>query len=167
MPRQVGRLAVRLNFGLESMALTPSKSAIVQAQSATSYNVLGIEHVVHMGDQATRARVMLVEMRIPAGLGVPLHVHSREDETFHVSEGRVRFGVGAQEFVASPGTTVFAPRDLPHSFRAAEGGPARMMLVITPGGLEAMFRQLGELGAGPPDLQRFSAIVSEYGISFV
>jgi quercetin dioxygenase-like cupin family protein len=58
----------------------------------------------------------LVESWIPAGSSPPLHVHRLEDEAFYVLEGQVRFVSGDTEVLAGPGSFVFAPRDVPHTF---------------------------------------------------
>jgi quercetin dioxygenase-like cupin family protein len=76
------------------------------------------------------------------GYGPPLHVHSREDEAMYVLEGQIRFRVGDDEFVAGPGTWVWQPRGVPHTFRVeSEGG--RALVIFTPGGLEGMFEEGG------------------------
>src|SRR3954453_9271930 len=65
----------------------------------------------------------LVESWIAPHSSPPLHIHRREDEAFWVLEGRVRFRCGDQEVVGGPGTFVFLPRDIPHTFvvESAEG----------------------------------------------
>jgi quercetin dioxygenase-like cupin family protein len=76
------------------------------------------------------------------GAGPPLHVHSREDEAHYVLEGRFRFRLGDDEFVAGPGAWVWQPRGVPHSFKVeTEGG--RALCFYLPGGLERMFEEGG------------------------
>ena len=52
----------------------------------------------------------LLESWVAAGSSPPLHVHHREDESFWVLEGRVRFRCGDVEFLGEPGSFVFLPR---------------------------------------------------------
>ncbi|WP_234818672.1 cupin domain-containing protein [Sinorhizobium fredii] len=42
----------------------------------------------------------------------PLHVHRREDEVFHILEGRMRFHIDGRERIAGAGETVIAPKEL-------------------------------------------------------
>jgi quercetin dioxygenase-like cupin family protein len=77
-----------------------------------------------------------------AGYGPPLHVHSREDEAMYVLEGQIRFRVGDEEFVSGPGSLVWQPRGIPHTFSVESEG-ARALVVFTPGGLEGMFEEGG------------------------
>jgi uncharacterized cupin superfamily protein len=41
----------------------------------------------------------------------PLHVHTREDETFYVIEGRITAIVGDRRRDLGPGESVWLPRD--------------------------------------------------------
>jgi len=80
----------------------------------------------------------LVEGIFYEGFGPPLHVHHREDEGMLVLEGEIRFRQGTDEFVAGPGTLVWAPREVPHAFRV-QSPTARALVIVTPGGFEQMF----------------------------
>ena len=58
---------------------------------------------------------------------------------------------------------MFLPRTIPHTFQSV-GGPARVLLIGTPAGLDEYFaalRRAGDSGAGP---QEFSRIQQTYGI---
>jgi mannose-6-phosphate isomerase-like protein (cupin superfamily) len=80
----------------------------------------------------------LVEGVFYEGFGPPLHVHHREDEGMLVLDGEIRFRRGSDDFVAGPGTLVWAPREVPHAFRV-QTASARALVIVTPGGFEQMF----------------------------
>lgn len=84
----------------------------------------------------------LVEGSFYEGFGPPLHVHRREDEGFYVLEGEIRFRRGDDEFVAGPGSLVWGPRGVPHTFKVQPGG-ARALVIVMPGGFERMFEEGG------------------------
>ena len=84
----------------------------------------------------------LVEATFYQGFGPPLHTHSREEESFYVLEGQIRFRRGDEEFVAGPGTCVWGPRGVPHAFKV-ESERARALIFITPAGFERMFEEGG------------------------
>jgi quercetin dioxygenase-like cupin family protein len=84
----------------------------------------------------------LVEASLYQGFGPPLHVHRREDEAFYVIEGEIRFRRAQEEFVVGPGSWVWGPRDIPHTFKV-ESEHARALILITPGGFERMFEAGG------------------------
>jgi quercetin dioxygenase-like cupin family protein len=107
------------------------------------------------------------------GYGPPIHVHSREDEVMYVLDGQIRFRVGDDEFVADPGTWVWQPRGVPHSFRVESEG-ARALVIFMPGGIERMFEDGGVPAgesAGPPqqeyDLEAAAALAKRYGFEVV
>jgi quercetin dioxygenase-like cupin family protein len=83
----------------------------------------------------------------PRTLAGPVHRHSREDEYSFVLEGRVGALLGDIELVAEPGDLIFKPRDEWHTFWNAGDTTARVLEIITPGGLEALFREMHALGA--------------------
>jgi len=68
-----------------------------------------------------------------------LHVHSRDDEAWHVLEGSLQFIFADGEIDAPAGTTVFVPAGLPHTYRAREG--ARYLIILTPK-LDALIERL-------------------------
>ncbi len=80
----------------------------------------------------------LVEGIFYRGFGPPLHLHHREEEGMLVLEGEIRFRQGPEEFIAGPGTLVWAPREVPHAF-TVQSATARVLVIVTPGGLEQMF----------------------------
>jgi quercetin dioxygenase-like cupin family protein len=92
----------------------------------------------------TGGRFALVEhLLAPRSIAAPMHVHSQEDEFSFVLEGRVSLRLGDDEHVAEVGDLVFKPRGQWHTFWNAEDDPARLLELISPGGLEAMFRTMG------------------------
>ena len=73
------------------------------------------------------------EAIVPMGGGPPSHIHSREDETFQVLEGKYQFTVDAKSFVAEKCTTIFAPRGIPHTYHYLGQASGRLMCIIYTG----------------------------------
>src|ERR1700741_4061386 len=67
------------------------------------------------------------------------------DETFQILAGEYEWTVGGKTFVAKPGTTIFAPRGVPHTYRYLGQAPGRLMCIITPSGFEGFFEEIGLL----------------------
>lgn len=65
----------------------------------------------------TGGQYALLSAEAEANVGPPYHMHTREDEMFMIHEGQVEFTVGGEKIVAGPGDRVWAPRNVPHSFR--------------------------------------------------
>ncbi|WP_031043025.1 cupin domain-containing protein [Streptomyces sp. NRRL F-5650] len=82
----------------------------------------------------------------------PLHVHSREDESWVVLSGHVRFWVGSASLDAcdvhdaGPGAYVFGPRSVPHTFQPLTP-TAEVLVLNNPGAIEGYFRSVGHADA--------------------
>lgn len=101
----------------------------------------------------------LIVMQSQIQDGPPLHVHQHEDESLHILDGTLTVRCGGDTFLAGPGSFVFLPRNLPHTFSAQR--PATVLLIAVPGGLDEYFRDLHHAGS-----QREIAQVQEsYGIT--
>jgi mannose-6-phosphate isomerase-like protein (cupin superfamily) len=126
--------------------------------------------------EQTGGRYTLVEILVPefpAEEGL-LHVHHFEDEGFYVLEGEMTFYVGDQTIKAQPGSFLFGPKDVPHAF-TVESGPARLLFILSPAGMEGAIREMGEparsLSIPPPpeeqpdeaEMERLMAIAARYG----
>jgi mannose-6-phosphate isomerase-like protein (cupin superfamily) len=109
----------------------------------------------------TTGRLAIVEHTIAPGvLAAPMHRHEREDEYSFVLEGRVGAIFDGVEVYATAGDFVRKPRGEWHTFWNAGDGPLRILEIITPGGLEELFRLMGAPDA-PPDL--LEGVEDSYG----
>jgi len=59
-----------------------------------------------------------------------LHVHHSDDEAWHVLEGQLTFRYADRSETVGPGTTVFVPAGIAHTYSAGEG--ARYLIILTP-----------------------------------
>lgn len=95
---------------------------------------------------------------IAPGQGPPLHIHVREDEMYYVLGGHLRFKIGDQMLDAETGSFVFIPRGTEHCFQNAGSGPARLLVMFAPAGMERFFEEHAKLPAGPVDAERYRLI---------
>jgi quercetin dioxygenase-like cupin family protein len=136
---------------------------------------LGVLATIKASAETTDGRVAVIEHLAPRGSGSPLHVHRREDEWFYVTEGELTFWVGGQVTQAPPGSFVYGPRDIPHTFEVTSD-QARFLLVTEPAGFEGFMRALSEPAQArtlapatsqPPEPERMMALAAEYGIEIL
>ena len=59
-----------------------------------------------------------------------LHVHHSDDEAWHILDGELTFRYSDRTQTAGPGTTVFVPAGMPHTYTAGPG--ARYLIILTP-----------------------------------
>ena len=103
--------------------------------TATGLRHAGMTLDVLLDSSGSAGRVAVCQLVVPDGAGMPLHVHSREDETLVVLAGAVdAWCDGRRKRLEAP-QALTCPRGVPHRFTAA-GGEARVLLVISPGGFE-------------------------------
>jgi quercetin dioxygenase-like cupin family protein len=77
----------------------------------------------------------IVEVLEPQGARAPLHLHRKEDEAFWVLEGEMTFQIGEGTIKARPGSFVFGPKDVPHTY-TVDSGPAKLLFLLSPPGFE-------------------------------
>jgi mannose-6-phosphate isomerase-like protein (cupin superfamily) len=90
---------------------------------------------------ATRGTMSVLRATMPEGFSPPRHIHTREDEVFFILDGNVCFDIDGRRLLAGPGTSVYMPRRVPHTFRV-ESSVARVLGVMAPGDFEQLFRNL-------------------------
>ena len=85
----------------------------------------------------------------PCG-GPPPHIHHREEEAFYVLEGELLFHVDGRDIDAGAGSWVTLARGSLYHFKNVGDRTARMLIVVTPAGLEQYFLEVGR-AAGDGD----------------
>jgi len=140
----------------------------VPAAGGRTFNLLGLTTTAKFTAADTGGAYILSEQTVPPGMGVPPHVHTKEDEVFFVLEGEIEFVVGDKVIVGKPGDVLHAPRGVVHGYKGAGATPARGMFMAIPGDIEAMF---GEMAAwpqdAPPDMGKLAELCGRFGITFV
>ena len=137
--------------------------------------LVGDTYTILLSGEQTGGAFTLLEAIVPPDTGPPPHHHNAEDETFILLEGKVTFHVGNQVIDASPGTTVFVPRGVVHSFKNTDSGLAKMLFMYNPPGMEGMFTEIGHPGTrnvqAPPlsmaDVEAMIAVSGKYRFTIV
>lgn len=131
-------------------------------------NVLGDNQRILLTGQNTAGSYSLIENYNSPGVSIPLHLHRNEDETFYIVSGEVDFQINDEIVRATAGTTVYLPRNTPHSFTIVGSESAKMLMMLIPAGLEKYFEELSQLPSEePPDMEKVIEISTRYGIEFL
>jgi quercetin dioxygenase-like cupin family protein len=85
----------------------------------------------------------IVEVLEPEGARAPLHLHRKEDEAFYVLEGEMTFHIGDETIKARPGSFVFGPKEVPHTY-TVDSGPARLLFLLSPPGFEGFVEAISK-----------------------
>jgi mannose-6-phosphate isomerase-like protein (cupin superfamily) len=105
-----------------------------------------------VSNSETQGVVSVLRLTMRQADAPPLHTHSREDESWVVLSGRVRFWVGSSSLDecdvhdAGPGAYVFGPRSVPHTFQPLTT-TADVLVINNPGAIEGYFRLIGPADA--------------------
>lgn len=154
-------------FGTWPLYLGEMHPIEIASGQGKSLSLLGIPCEIRLHGRETGGALSIIEMRDLPGGGAPQHLHRREDETFQILEGQYEFTCGGRTFVVGPGSTVFAPRDIPHGYRYLGQTPGRILLIITPAGIEDWFEEVGALQPAQQDIPRVIEMGKKYGLEFL
>jgi len=135
--------------------------------------VVGDRYTIKASGEETGEAFALIEALVPPGGGPPPHRHTREDEAFYVLAGEIAFHADGRSFTAGAGSWVTLAKGSVHGFRNDGPGDARMLICVTPAGLERFFLEVvrptvdGEEGPCPPtpeDIGKLLAAAPKYGL---
>lgn len=117
---------------------------------------------VKASGRSTGGSLTVIEIVVD-GQGPPRHTHTREDESIYILTGTLDVECGEDRFEARPGSFVFLPRNLPHTFRSIDG-TATGLLIVTPGGLDQYFAELHAALSEKDDRSEIAKVQAKYGI---
>jgi quercetin dioxygenase-like cupin family protein len=125
--------------------------------SLAHVSVAGDTYTILVSGDDTAGSYCLIDMVIPPGGGPPPHRHDFE-EMFTLSEGELTFHFRGVQSKIQAGATVNIPANAPHHFKNDSAGPARMLCMAAPAGLDAFFLAVGDRVASrtsrPPALSQ-------------
>ena len=154
----------------------------VQSLETPGPEQMGVTDQFLIDGEDTGGRFALVQhLFAPRALAAPMHRHHKEDEFTLVLTGRIGAVLDGNEIVAGPGELLFKPRGQWHTFWNAGDEPATCLEIISPAGLEQLFRALAQVGEAttPEDLARLArpyncdvdmdataAVIERHGVEF-
>jgi quercetin dioxygenase-like cupin family protein len=150
---------------------------IVQRRAGPAYRLANNLITVKVTAADTRGYYALFEISSPPGQGMPTHRRRYDDESLWVLQGRVRLAAGDDEVELGAGGYAFVPRGIARSFTNNGAEEARLLSLVTPGGIQERFiAEAGERVAEPAGdstagaAQTWSdiaAIAQKYGIDIL
>ncbi len=146
---------------VEPLAVGPGEGARVQGPAGGPLTFKA------RGEQ-TAGELTVLENIIAPGDGPPAHTHAAQDESWYVLEGSLRFKLGSELHSAPAGSFVFVPRGTVHAFQNVGEGPARILVIFNPSGMEPFFDRFPRLPAGEPvDPSAFARLGADVGMDVV
>src|SRR5688572_28612579 len=90
------------------------------------------------GGEQTNGSFSLIFIEVHKGNEPPAHTHQREDESYYILEGNIRFWIGEKVIDAKAGDFVHLPKGIPHKFEL-QSDVVKELMWIAPAGLEKWF----------------------------
>ena len=112
---------------------------------------------------STDGRVAVVELEAVGGMEPPRHLHANEDELLYVLEGELTVYIGEEVRRAAAGSCLFFSRGTEHGY-AVESETARLLIVLTPAGLEEFLEETGA-SLHLEGIEHLIALAARYGIA--
>ncbi len=135
-------------------------------------SLFGDSYTVKAAGEETAGTLAVIEAKLaPHSGGTPVHVNTREDENYYVTEGTLTFRLDERDLEAPAGTFVHIPKGMVHTHWNATAEPVKLLAFPAPAGFETFFAGLGDLMAdmppGPPDMRRMAEFYESYGLRVV
>lgn len=147
----------------DNISVATGARVLAAADGATLPSIGHLSNRFMIDGAETGGRLALVQHLFePRALAGPMHRHRDEDEYTYVLTGRIGAVLGDDEVFAEPGDLIFKPRGQWHTFWNAGEEPARVLEIISPAGLEELFRSFGDL-TGPPDPHALAEMAARFG----
>ena len=100
--------------------------------------------------------------------GPPLHVHYKQEETFHVLKGRYKVQIGDEFYHLEEGGFAYMPSNIPHTFLNLTDQPGKVIVVYTPGGGHKFYEEFGPIARmGPPDPKVIGPLFTKYDMELL
>ena len=124
--------------------------------------------VVASAEQTGDAFALLQTQGEPHDFGPPLHIHHDAAEAFYVLEGEYLMFIEETQAVCPPGTFVYVPRGIPHTFKVISTGPGRKLNLFAPAAMVGFFEELAVAeAAGTPTPELLDAIAARNAMEVV
>jgi quercetin dioxygenase-like cupin family protein len=147
---------------------------VLAADEGQAFWFLNTLTINKVGSDNSQGRLSIVDHRVPPGFAPPPHIHRASDEAFLVLDGEFEGFCGDQKWRAGPGSLVFLPRAIPHSFTVSEAGPGRIVVVVSPGGFDQFVAAAGRPADAlrlpepiPPDPALLTQLAAAHGIQIL
>ena len=147
---------------------------VVTADEGQPFWFLNTLTINKIGSQHSQGQLSIIDHRVPPGFAPPPHIHEASDEALLVLDGQLDGFCGNQAWRAGPGCLVFMPRTIPHGFAVSDAGPARIIIVASPGGFDEFVAAAGEPAPDLrlpepvlPDPARLTQLAAAHGIQIL
>jgi len=140
-----------------------SKKPKISSTNTNSDTLLDGSRNILLSSQETDGDIYVVKGIMPEGSKVPIHIHTLEDEIFHILEGQVELTLGDKLITGNVGDIIYLPRGIKHGIKTMGKKTAIVLNYVIPGrNFEQFFDALHHSDGTQRD-----EIAEQYGITFL
>jgi mannose-6-phosphate isomerase-like protein (cupin superfamily) len=141
---------------------------VIPPEVGRTVAAFGSVAVFQLEGSHTAGNLCLAFAETPPDMGPPPHVHHRDDELFLVLQGELSFLTPTGWVKTTPGTAVYIPRGVVHTFRNTGTTPSRHWALTSPSGFERFYTKAAEMFAsGTANPDRLQTLAREHGYEFL
>ena len=131
---------------------TATQPIVLEREQQSPIAARGVSINVLLHGHDTGGLYSIIEYAAESGApGPALHLHRKTFESFQVLEGDFQFVIGKERIAARAGTFVHVPPGMPHAFWNCSGKVAKMVITLSPAGLEDYLKDLLKLASEHAD----------------
>lgn len=135
---------------------------IVQPGEGRLLDLGNFEAVVLADEPGTSGAFTVLQTQgEPPGFGPPLHVHRDAAEAFYVLEGTYRMHLEDRQALCGPGSFVYVPSNVVHTFVVVSEEPGKKLNLFSPAAMVGFFEELAEAEAKGPATPQVLGEISE------
>ena len=134
--------------------MRPDSVTTIDPSAGDTIAIAGGAYRILLSGAQTNGTCAIIDMVVPPHSGPGPHAHKDIQESFYVLEGEVVVRSETQTYTARKGAFINIPiGGAVHNFKNESNEVAHLLCIVTPAGLDEMFREIGKpipAGSFPP-----------------
>ncbi len=156
--------------------MRPNSVITIDPNGGETLAVAGGAYRILLTGAQTNGNCAIIDMKVPPHSGPGPHAHKDVQESFYVLDGEVVVRSETQTYTARKGAFINIPfGGAVHNFKNESDQEAHLLCIVTPAGMDEMFREIGKPIAagetipppqGPPPPEVLKYLGEKYGQEF-
>ncbi len=134
--------------------MRPDSVITIDPGAGDALAIAGGAYRILLSGAQTNGSCAIISMMVPPGGGPGPHAHKDIQESFYVLDGEVVVRSETQTYTARKGAFINIPfGGAVHNFKNESGETAHLLCIVTPAGMDELFREIGKpiaAGSTPP-----------------
>ncbi len=125
--------------------MRPDKLITIDPGAGEAIAIAGGAYLILLEGSQTKGACAIIDMVVPPDGGPPPHAHKDIQESFYVLDGEVVVRSETQTYTARKGAFINIPfGGAIHNFKNETGEEAHLLCIVSPAGMDDMFREIGK-----------------------